>query len=574
MLLKSKKTNRKEYLYNLLIVLCVIILVNIIGQYIYTNFDFTDDHRYTLSPQTKKLIKNQKDVIFVKVLLDGDFPTAFKRLQRSTLNILDQFKSVNPKIDYILEDPLSGSDTSMIRKNIEKLKETGIKPVNLFVGEANSKTTKKIYPYAILNYGKRVYVVNLLEPDAQGVSQEEALNNSVSLLEYKLANAIQKLNAERKGNIVFVGDKDGIDDFHLSAWYKKMNQFYFVAKMQLDSMHRIDPQIDLLIVAQPKKKFSKKNQFVLDQYLMNGGKILWLIDKLDVTLDSINANRIYIPSTYDLDLDDIFFKYGVRINNDLVQDLQCSRIPQVVGYEGNRPQIEKFPWNYNVLVNSYSESPITKGLSDIDFQFVNSIDTIKTDAPIKKTILLTSSARSKYQMYPMRLSFQILQYVPDEKLFNKKFIPLAVLVEGKFESYFKNRLTIETEEMLKKINSAFVEKSVKPGKMIFVGDGDFVKNLYNSQTGEFTPMGYNKWEQYRFAGNEDFAMNCVEYMMDQSDILSIRSKRVKLRLLDNAALFNNKFMLQAVNIGLPLIGLTVFGFIFNYLRKRKYTIKA
>jgi ABC-2 type transport system permease protein len=571
MLLREKniENSSKSNLINLGSIVAIIVLLNLIGQYVFTYFDLTGDKRFTLSEPTKELVKNQNDVIFVKILLDGDFPAGFKRLQQSVLNTMEQFRSLNPKIDYILEDPMVGS-VETVNANIEKLREDGIAPVNLFIGEGSSRTTKKIYPYAILNFGKRVYVVNLLEPNAQGISEEEALNNSIALLEYKFANAIQKLNAERKGNIVFVSDKGGIDDFHLASLYKQLNQFYYVAKTNLDSAYRIVPEIDLVIVAKPQRNFTRKNQFVLDQYLMKGGKIIWLIDKMDVNLDSINKYKMFTPKLYDLGLDDLFFKWGVRINSDLIQDLQCTRIPQVVGFEGDRPQIQKFPWYYDLLVNSVSDHPIAKGISDISMSFVSTIDTVKTEPGIKKTILLTSSKRSKFQMYPMRLSYQILQYNPEIKLFNKQYLPVSVMVEGKFTSFFKNRLTEETEAMLGKIGEKFIDKSQKTGKMIFVGDGDFVKNEYNSKSGEFTTMGYNRWEDYRFSGNEDFILNSVEYMLDDAGILAARSKRVKLRLLDNAKLFNNKLLWQGLNIGLPLALLGVFGLGFNYYRRKKY----
>ena len=555
-----------------LILPIMIFLINIIGQYFYKSFDFTDDKRFTLSKPTVDLIESQKDVIFVKVLLDGEFPSAFKRLQNSTIELLNRFQSINPKIDYVLEDPLSGSP-EVVNANIEKLRKEGIVPVNLFVGQGNSSSTKKIYPYAILNYGKRVYVVNLLEPNAQGIPEEEILNTSVSLLEYKFANAIQKLNAERKGNIVFLADKGGIDDFHLTSLYKKLNQFYFTAKINIDSTYSIPEEVDLLIIAKPSEPFTKKNQFVIDQYIMHGGNIIWLIDKMNADLDSINNHKMYTPQLYDLGLDDLFFHYGVRVNDNLVQDLQCTRIPQVIGYEGGRPQIEKFPWYYDLLINSYSDHPVSKGLSDINMEFVSTIDSVNSSSDIRKTVLLTSSGRSRFQMYPMRLTYQILQYAPEVDLFNKKNLPIAMLIEGKFKSYFKNRLSQETEKMLTDIGSTFIDSCMQDAKMIFVGDGDFVKNIYDTETGKFSPIGYNKWEEYRFAGNEDFILNSVEYMMDNAGILDARSKRVKLRLLDNAKLFDYKLTLRLINVVLPLLLLVAFGFIYNYIRKKKYTIK-
>jgi gliding-associated putative ABC transporter substrate-binding component GldG len=561
---------KKNDIFTPLLVAAIIILVNIIAQYYYKAFDFTDDKRYTLSDSTVKLLKEQKDVIFVKVLLDGEFPAGFVRLQKSAGDILNEFRSINPKIDFEFENPLDGT-AAEINKAKEQLRKQGILPVTLFIGEGNSRTEKSIYPYAIFNFGKRVYVVNLLESQVSGVPQEEVLNNSVALLEYKFANAIQKLRMQKRGEIVFITGKDEIDDFHLASLYKKLGRFYNVNKLNIDSTYKITSDIDLLIVPGPVKKFSKKNQFVIDQYLMHGGNIIWMIDKIHADLDSINKHKFYTPELIDNGLDDLFFKYGVRINPVLVQDLQCTKIPQVIGMNGGKPQIENFPWYYDLLVNSISDHPVSKGLSDIYMPFVSTIDTIKTSPEIKKTVLLTSSRRSRYQLYPMRLTYQILHYKPDISLFNKSFLPISVLVEGKFTSFFKNRLTSETKDMLEKIGDKFIDHSEKKGKMIFVGDADFVKNLYNSKTGEFTPIGFNKWENHKFEGNEDFIINSVEYMMDESGILSARAKRVKLRLLDKAKLMKEKTKWQLINILVPLILLSLFGIAFNYYRKRKYS---
>ncbi len=552
-----------------LLIVAIIILINVIAQYYYKTFDFTDDKRYTLTPSTVKLLKDQKDVVFVKVLLDGEFPAGFVRLQKNTKDILNEFRSINPKIDFEFENPLEGT-VAEINQAKEQLRKQGILPVTLFIGEGNSRTEKSIYPYAIFNFGKRVYVVNLLESQVPGVPQEEVLNNSVALLEYKFANAIQKLRLQKKGEIVFISGKGEIDDFHLASLYKELGKFYNVSKLNIDSTYKILPDIDLLIVPGPTKKFSKKNQFVLDQYLMHGGNIIWLIDKIHADLDSINRHKFYTPELIDNGLDDLFFKYGIRINPNLIQDLQCTKIPQVVGMNGDKPQIENFPWYYDLLVNSISDHPISRGLSDIYMSFVSSIDTIRTSPEIKKTILLTSSRRSRFQLYPMRLTYQILHYKPDINLYNKSFLPVSVLVEGKFTSFFKNRLTSDTKDMLEKIGDKFIDHSEKKGKMIFVGDADFVKNLYNSKTGEFTPIGYNKWENHKFEGNEDFIVNAVEYMMDDSGILAARAKRVKLRLLDKAKLMKEKAKWQLINIVVPLILLFLFGIAFNFYRRRKY----
>jgi len=563
--------NKKNNIVRLVIILLIILFVNIIGQYYHGYYDFTDDKRYSLTEPTQKLLSSQKDIIFVKVLLGGDLPSGFKRLQNSVKDILSQFRAINPKIVYMFQNPMEGGTVKQINKVKEDLRKEGIVPVNLFIGEGDSKTEKSIYPYAIFSFGKRVYVVNLLEAQASGVPQEQTLNNSVALLEYKFANAIQKLRMERKNNIVFIGDKGGLDDVHINTLFKDLSKYYYVAKMNIDSTHRIHKDIDLVIVARPTKKFSSKNQFVLDQYLMHGGNIIWLIDKVEASLDSINKYGMYTPKLIETGLDDMFFKYGIRINPNLIQDIQCTRIPQQIGMNGGKPQIELFPWFYHLLVNSNSDHPVSNGISDIWMPFVSSIDTIETFTDTKKTILLTSSRTSRFQLYPMRLTFQIMKYKPQIKNFNKPFLPISVLVGGNFESFFKNRLTSETKEMLKKIGDDFAEKSVKPGKMIFVGDGEFVQNLYNTKTNKPTPIGYNKWENFTFQGNKDFILNAVEYMMDDNGIVKARSKRVKLRLLDKGKLLKEKTKWQLINIVFPLVLLAIFGLLFNFKRRRKYS---
>lgn len=562
--------DKKNNIIRLVSIIGIIVLINIIGQYFHGYYDFTDDKRFSLTEPTKKLLKDQKDVIFVKVLLGGDLPSGFKRLGKSVEEILGQFKSINPKLEYIFEDPMDVGTTKEINKAKEELAKQGIIPVNLFIGEGASRTQKSIYPYAVFHFGKRVFIVNLLEAQVEGVNQEETLNNSVALLEYKFANAISKLNMEKKGNILILKDKGVIDDTHITTLMKKLNNFYDVGRINIDSFHKIPSEIGLLIVLRPTKKFSKKNQFVIDQYLMNGGNIIWLIDKIHADLDSISKYKMFTPELIDLGLDDLFFKYGVRINPNLVQDLQCTRIPLVVGMNGDKPQTEKFQWYYHLLVNSNSTHPISNGISDIFMPFVSTIDTIKTSSDIRKTILLTSSGRSKYQLYPMRLTYQIMQYKPQVDKFNKPNLPIAVLVQGKFSSFFENRLTEDTKAMLEQIGDKFKDKSVKEGKMIFVGDGDFVKNLYSSKKNTFTPIGFNKWENYKFQGNEDFVMNAVEYLMDDSGIMGARSKRIKLRLLDKGKIIKEKTKWRIINILIPLLLLALFGFGYSYYRRRKY----
>ena len=552
---------------NLLIVLVALLLINILGQYFYFQYDFTEDKRYSITKPTKELLEEQEDVIFVKILLEGDFPAGFKRLQRSASELLEQFKTFTPYIEYGFEDPMEGSIED-VNERLQVLKEDGIYPIPLNVEEKDAETRRHIFPYAVFNFGTRKFVVNLLEPKKQGIPDEIWMNNNINLLEYKFANAIQKLQVEEKPTILFTTGKGELAEQQRARLETKLAQFYQVGTIDLDSVVNINKNIDLLIVAKPTQSFNNKNQFIIDQYLMNGGNILWMIDKANVDLDSIAKQRFYTPEVYPLNLDDLWFKYGIRIQPNLVQDMECSRIPQVVGMQGDKPQIEKFNWFYHPLVTPGTGHPIIENLDLINLDSPSTIDTIRTSTAVRKTILLTSSPYSRYQLLPARITFDILRYQPDVSRFDKGNQPLAVLVEGEFESFFKNKLTAATTEMLDQIGTSFLERSIEPGKMIFVSDGDIAKNLFDGH--RISPIGYNKWEEYTFGGNEDFITNSIEYLINDHGVLTARNKNIKLRLLDRIKADEERTKWQVINFGVPILFILLFGLVFNYLRRRKY----
>jgi ABC-2 type transport system permease protein len=553
----------------LLVFLAFLVLVNVFGQYFFFQYDFTEDKRYSLTGPTKDLLKEQDDIIFVRVLLSGDFPAGFKRLERSVRELLDDFRSLSPFIEYSFENPLEGS-VGEINQRLETLRQDGIHGIQLRIDEKEGRSQKSIFPYAVFHFGKRKYVVNLLEPQVRGVSEEIWMNNSINLLEYKFAHAIQKLKQETKPTILFTTGQGELNENQTARLENKLRQYYQVGRVNLDSVIRIRPEVDLLIVAKPTRAFDFQKQFLLDQYLMQGGHIIWMIDRLNVNLDSINRQKFYIPEPYPLGLDDMWFKYGIRILPNLVQDLSCSRIPQVVGVQGDQPQIEQFNWYYHVLATPESGHPIVNNLDRINLYSPSTIDTVQTPTAVKKTILLTSSQYSRYQLSPARMTFDILQYPQAPERFDKPFQPLAVLLEGYFESYFKNKLTPETEAMLTEVGTLFLEESERPGKMIFVSDGDFAKNLYDPHSEKISPIGFNKWENYTFIGNEDFITNSVEYLIDDRGVISARTKKIKLRLIDPVKASENDTLWRFVNFAVPIGFLLLFGLVFHSIRKRKF----
>ncbi|MBP6568542.1 MAG: gliding motility-associated ABC transporter substrate-binding protein GldG [Saprospiraceae bacterium] len=563
--MKMPSSNR--YL-QLLLVVAIVFLINVIGSFIYTEFDLTDDNRFTLSENTKKIVSTAGDNMSIRVLLDGEFPAGFKRLQSSVLDILNKIRDINPNIVFEFEDPTVGSVKELEQKK-KLLQEDNIIPISLSYSDGTQLVQKAVFPFAIINYRQKKYIVNLLEEQKPGDDEEIILNKSVALLEYKFANAFQKLQSERPKNVLFTqgnGEWEESQTFRLES---EIRRFHRVGRVSLDTLMKLDSTIDLVILAGPKTPMTLQNQFKLDQYVMNGGKIIWLIDKFPVSLDSINKYKFYVPEDIATGLDDMLFKYGVRIMPDLIVDLECSSIPQVVGMSGDKPQTKLFPWVYHMAAASEIQHPVVKNIDRVNLFFPSTIDTVKTEGNVKKTMLLKSSKYSRSQLSPVRLSFEILKVAPDPSKFNDGNRPVAYLLEGEFESFFKNRLTPEFQSMLDRIGVKFKDKSI-PAKQIVISDSDFAKNLINTTTGDTEDIGYNKWERRFYKGNKDFILNAVEYMLDENNILESRSKEIKLRLLDTVRTKQEKSWWQFINVGLPVLLLALFGFVYQYFRKRRY----
>lgn len=546
----------------------IIVLVYIASQWVYTSFDATEERRYTLAPATRELLKDLDDRIYIKVLLAGRFPAGFKRLQESTEDMLRRFSQVSPQIEYNFENPNEGTAEEVNARH-QQLSKEGLVPTKLRISDAAGASAQYIFPYAVINYGTRSIPVNLLQDDIPGADKEVILNNSISLLEYKLADGIQKIKRQTREIVAFTEGQGELTRLQTASFEKDLSNAYAVNRINLDSIVQIPKDIRALIIAKPTEEFSEAHLFMLDQYIMNGGHVLFLIDPLVVSLDSINQNKYYIPMPYNLGLDPLLFNLGARVNPNLVLDLQSTRIPMVVGMQGDKPQTELFPWYYHPLISTTSDHPITKGLDRIQLEFPGSVDTIRTASPVRKTILLQSSQYSRIQLTPVRLSFDILREEPDPKLFNKGPQNFAVMLEGTFESMYKNRLSEGQMDVLKKAGLPY-KPSGDSAKVLVVTDGDIIKNLVNSTSGEIAPLGFNKYENTSFTGNRDFLLNAVEYMLDESGVLEARSKDIKLRLLNAVKAKEEQTKWQLINILGPLGLIFLLGLIYQFLRKRKF----
>lgn len=567
----TAQANRSVTMTSLLIS-GILIAVYIVGQFAYGQIDATEENRYTLTPATKKALAEVKDQIYIKVMLDGKFPASFKRLQSSTLDMLREFSRINPNIQFNLDDPNLGS-TEEVNARRQELAKEGIIPTQLRVTGNAGESAQYIYPYAIIFAGEAGIPVSLLQDDVPGADKEVIINNSVNLLEYKLVDGIRKVLRKNPISIAFTSGQGELSNLQIKSILGELSKGYVVNRINLDSIIEIPSQVDVLVIAKPVEKFTDPQIFMIDQYVMQGGNLICMIDPLNVSLDSINANKQYIPSSYDIGLDPLLFKYGVRINQNLVLDLQCTRIPMVVGMQGDKPQTELFPWFYSPLVDGNPSYAVSKGLDKVQFEFPAQIDTLETDPGIKKSLVLQSSPYSRIQLNPVRLSFAILREQIDPALFDKGQQNLGVLLEGKFPSVFQNRLTEEMKSTLDQLNLTFKGES-EPAKVMVISDGDFIKNLVNPSTNEAAPIGYNKFEGVTFTGNRDFFLNVIESMTDPSGVLEARTKDIKLRLIDKVKVEKERSYWQIINILGPVIGVLVLGIVFTLYRRRKFGFKA
>ena len=390
------------------------------------------------------------------------------------------------------------------------------------------------------------------------------------LLEYKFASTIRKLFSKKAPNIAFTKGNGELKEEQTATLESILGQTMMTNRINLDSTYQISQNVDVLIVARPTEEISLRNKFIIDQYIMNGGKVIWLVEQFYIDLDSINNNKTYLPRPLEHGLDDMFFKYGVRMNKNVILDLENTKIPQVFGYKGGKPQQQLFPWVYHPLLTANPDNAIVRNIDKVQSTFPSTIDILEGRKGLKTSPLLTSSRYSRYQVYPsINISFDVLRVEQRPEAYNKPNLPVAVLVEGEFESFFKNRVSDSMSATLSQINTQFKDLS-PPTAQIFISDSDVIKNLYEPKTNKIYPLGFNKWEGYVYEGNRDFIVNAIDYLLDDFGLVDSRSKNLKIRLLDQVEARDHKTKWQIINVVLPIILVVIMGLLFGYLRKRKY----
>ena len=565
----------------LLVYVFIIVLLNVVANFYFFRLDLTEEKRHSLNETTKEIVKSLDDIAYVKVYLDGDLPSGFIRLKNSTRSILDEFRNYSPYIEYEFINTNDFSSIEERNKLYRELSDNGLEPTNLQVQENNGNSEQIIFPGAIVYYKGRSQSLNLLQNQI-GTNPEYVLNNSIEDIEFELTNALFKVMSTTKPTIAFLEGHNELNELETADITHSLGQIkgslseYFtvdrinIKEFELDKNNSpsLSNQINrlnkykALIIAKPTQKFSKVDKFLVDQYIMNGGKTIWFIDGVVMDMDSLKGNSPFsmaIPN--DLNLTDMLFKYGVRVNHDLIMDFQADNIPIIVGYQGDVPQQQLLPWLYHPIFVPKSKHPIVKNLDGIKSSFVSSLDTV-TALNIKKTPLLFSSPYSKLPKAPHRVSLNILEQNPSLEQYNYGKIPVGYLLEGEFESVFANRLA-PTDNEIKPLTKS------KATKMIVFGDGDLIKNHVNSSSLSY-PLGYNHYSNTQYLGNKRMIVNALNYILGNDNIINIRSKEINLRLLNKKEVVENKLKWQLINTVLPVFIISVLISLILFRRKRQY----
>jgi ABC-2 type transport system permease protein len=561
-------THQKKDLMQLGIFILLIVVFNILAQYLFTRFDFTKEKRYTISNTSTQILQDLNTDIKVIVYLEGDFPAGFKRLRTATKDLLLDYKAyAGSKLTFEFVNPIEGKNQQQQEEVYNLLTSKGIEPTNLSVNTESGLSQKMIFPAAIVSANGKEIPVKLLQTRI-GLNPEEVLNNSIQNLEYAFSSAIKKVSTGGKPRVGFTEGNGELSDLQLQDAMKSLADGYEVGRINLTSLTLDGLQkLKVMVIAKPSIAFSELEKYKIDQFLMQGGKIIWTIDQVNADLDSIRKSTSGEQLAYQnkLNLDDQLFTYGVRINYDLVGDMNCAQIPVSVGQVGGQAQIQLVPWLFNPIIIPINSHPLVKNLEGIKTEFLNTIDTIEIKN-VKKTVLLTTSPFNRELAAPTIISLDMIEDTPDPKLFQSNPKAVCILLEGIFKSNFLNRAIPEGINF----NQNTLGNS-KNTKMLVFSDGDVFKNGVSEKDNSVFPLGYDRYTQQTY-GNKTFLLNALDYLSDDSGLISLRSKEIKLRLLNKGKLVEEKTKWQLINTLVPLIMLILFGIFQHIYRKRKYAV--
>jgi len=556
--------NKSKALKQFGIVFLAVIVINLISNFFFKRFDLTQDKRYTLSETTLNIIKTVDSPLYIDVYLEGNFPPEFKRLQNETKQLLEEFSAYNSNIVFQFKNPIEKEEMRV--EVMKQFYERGMQPLSITVEDKGKQSQEVVFPWAQATYGEKFSKVSLLK-NLMGASTEEKVISSVQHLEFGFAEAINKISKDKQKKIAVIKGNGELHDAFIADFVKSVRESYYIGTFTLDSVAKQPNQslealkkYDLAIIAKPTEAFTEAEKQVLDQFVINGGKTLWLVDAVSADMDSMyNETGTILAHQRELNLTDMFFKYGIRMNPLLIKDEQATPIKIASGNQGSETQLQEYFWKFSPFIYPSSTNPIVKNMEGIKYEFASPIELLKND--LKKTVLLSSSEYSKPIGTPTPISLDMVtEETTPEEYEGKGLLPVAVLLEGKFKSAYQNRVLPFSDNTFQAVG--------KDNKMIVISDGDVIKN----QLDKGTPLelGFDKWTNQLY-GNKEFLMNCVNYLLDDNGLINIRSKDVDLPLLNKEEVYKNYTLAQMVTVGLPIVILAIFGFLFTFLRKRKYS---
>ncbi|MFN6944896.1 MAG: gliding motility-associated ABC transporter substrate-binding protein GldG [Cytophagaceae bacterium] len=551
-------TNKWNQLVEFFLIAIILVLINVIASQYFFRVDLTEDKRYTISDTSIDILKNLDDVVYVEVYLEGEFPAGFERLQRSIKETLEEFRIyAGDKVQYRFVNPSAESDEKVRNRFYYQLAQKGIQPTNLFAKEGDKKVEKLIFPGAMITYKNKEVPVMLLKGN-KTLQPQDILNQSVEGVEFELISGIRQLTLDRKKSIAFIDGQGELNEAEVSDLKGTLQRYYNVYRINLNETRDLN-NYDAIVIAGPQQAYSEEKKFLIDQYIVNGGKALFFINTLNVDLDSLDDDG-GLAFPYETNLDDLLFRYGTRLNNDLIKDLNSGFVPVNVGMMGDKPNIEMVNWKFFPLLNTFGKHPIVKNMDAVYAKFLGTIDTVKAEG-IRKTPLVYTSKYTKVITGPARLSLNEMRANVDPKEYTGGSLPVMYLLEGEFTSLYKNRPAPIPGKAVVERNAA--------SKIIVCSDGDLIRNDFDPKQNEALPLGYDMYSRQTFA-NKELVVNAIDYLLDENGIINVKAKEVIMRPLDKIKLQEERLMWQVINLLVPVVLIILFGIIRHMYRKRKY----
>jgi gliding-associated putative ABC transporter substrate-binding component GldG len=550
----------------LLILLGGLMLVGLMGQFLRFRIDLTEENRFSLHPATRELLENLDRPIRVDILLTGEYlPGGMRRLQKSieeTVRTFNAYSSENITVSYF--DPLTVVD-SLQEDFIYTLADYGINPTNLFVNQAAGQQAQLIFP-GVLVTDDEFETGALILKGERGMSPDQILNTSIENLEFELSNAVRKLISPEKSAIAMIIGHGELDEDDGYGMVEALDGSYELFKVPMDHAKSVQDlsSFGTIFIMGPKETYSERELYLLDQYVMRGGNLVVASDGVDVNLSKASGEGTF-SFPLENELDRLLFRYGVRINKDLIQDLNLSYIPVMGGKFGNQEQLVPLPWPFYFNAGRVQSHPITKALDQVNFRFASSLDTVKADG-VTKTPLIFGSENEKVLAAPARVAFSDMDIQPNVSEFSVKNLPLGYLLEGEFTSLFKNRFVPEG------FDKADFKESGR-GKVVVFGDGSIFQSQMSLQGNQPLTLGEDPFAQTTYA-NKQLLQNLVQYLSDPEGIISSRTRTLEIRPLNKVKVAQEKAFWQTVNIVLPVLILGILGGGVLYWRKLRYAKKT